>query len=73
MSDLVTDYQNAFVPRRSIVDNYFMASELISYVRKKKKGERITTILKVDLSKVYDHVRWDFVHEVLLAMKFPEV
>ncbi|XP_056695514.1 uncharacterized protein [Spinacia oleracea] len=71
MPDIVDDYQNAFIPGRFMVDNCFMASELMSYVRRKKKGKQFAAILKVDLSKAYDRVRWDFVESVLVALKFP--
>lgn len=40
-----------------MVDNWFMASELMYYVRKKEKDKQFATILKVDLSKAYDRVR----------------
>lgn len=73
MPDVVADYQNAFVPGRLMVDNCYMASELMAYVRKKKKGKEFAAILKVDLSKAYDRVRWDFLESILVAMRFPEV
>lgn len=68
---LVADYQNAFIPGRLMVDNCYMASELMAYVRRKAKGTQSAGILKVDLSKAYDRVRWDFLENVLVSMAFP--
>lgn len=73
LPDLVEDYQNAFIPGRLMVDNCFIASELMAYVRRKTKGKQCAGILKVDLSKAYDRVRWDFLEDVLKAMAFPAV
>lgn len=73
MPNLVDDYQNAFFPGSIMVDNCYMAPELNAHVRKNIKGKHSAAILKVDLSKAYDRVRWDFIQATLSAMKFPEV
>lgn len=72
LPDLVGETQNAFVPGRMMVDNCHIAHEVINHVKKRKKGGRFEAVLKVDLSKAYDRVRWDFVIEILKKMKFPE-
>lgn len=71
MPDIVADYQNAFVSGRLMVDNCHKSSELMSYVRRKKKGKQCANIL-VDLSKAYHRIRRDFLEEVLVAMAFPK-
>ncbi|XP_021835074.2 uncharacterized protein [Spinacia oleracea] len=72
LPDLVGETQNAFVLGRMMVDNCFVAHEVINHVKRRKKGGRFEAILKVDLSKAYDRVRWDFVIEILKKMKFPD-
>ena len=73
MGDIVDEFQNAFVPGRQMADNCFISHEIINWVRKRKKGNNFAGILKVDLSKAYDRIRWDFVEIMLRKMNFPEV
>ncbi|XP_048503164.1 uncharacterized protein LOC125498892 [Beta vulgaris subsp. vulgaris] len=73
MGDLVDKYQNAFVPGRQMSDNCFISHEIINWVKKRKKGNSFAGILKVDLSKAYDRIRWDFVEAMLRKMNFPEI
>lgn len=56
-----------------MADNCFMAHEIINHVKKRKKGGRFEGVLKVDLSKAYDRVKWDFLIKILRSMEFPEV
>lgn len=72
IGDLVGNFQNAFVPGRQLADNCLIAHEVLNWVKKQKKGTLFTGIMKVDLSKAYDRIRWDFVEAVLVKMNFPE-
>lgn len=72
MPDLVCETQNAFVPGRLMIDNCFIAHEVINSVKKRKKGGRFEGILKIDLSKAYDRVSWEFILHILSAMGFPD-
>lgn len=67
------DYQNAFVPGRLLVDNCQIAHEIIQFVKKRKKGRVYAGVMKIDLNKAYDRIRWDFVEKVLRAYRFPEI
>lgn len=48
-----------------------MANEVIHTIRKRESGES-NLILKLDFSKAYDCVRWDFLDVVILNMGFGE-
>lgn len=72
VSDIVGDFQNAFVQGRLLVDNCLLAHEMMNFVKKRKKGIEFMGILKIDFNKVYDRIRWDFVEKVLRAYKFPK-
>ncbi|KMT09185.1 hypothetical protein BVRB_6g132880 [Beta vulgaris subsp. vulgaris] len=72
MGDLVDKYQNAFIQGRQMTDNCLISHEISNWVRKRKKGCSFAGILKVDLSKAYDRIRWDFVKAMLIRMKFPD-
>ncbi|XP_021857984.2 uncharacterized protein [Spinacia oleracea] len=70
---MVGETQNAFVPGRMMIDNCYIAHETINSVKKRKKGGRFEAVLKVDLSKAYDRVRWDFIIGILTKMEFPQL
>lgn len=72
LPDIVGDTQNEFIPGRMMSDNCFIAHEIVNHVKKRKKGGRFEGILKVDLSKAYDRVRWDFLIKILRGMEFPD-
>lgn len=69
MSNLISDSQSAFVSGRYILDGVVVLSELIEEA-KLTRIERM--VFKVDFAKAYDSVDWDFLLDMLQAMKFPE-
>ena len=68
LGSIVSEFQNAFVPGRQMVDNCLVAHEVINWVKKRKKGTLYAGILKVDLSKAYHRIRWDFLEAILTSM-----
>lgn len=70
LGELVGPYQNAFIPCRQMTDNCLIAHEIINQVKRRKKGNSSAGILKIDLSKAYDRIRWDFVEVILTKMNF---
>ncbi|KAA3471418.1 LINE-1 reverse transcriptase isogeny [Gossypium australe] len=54
-----------------IFDGILVANEIIHTIRKKESGES-SLIIKLDFSKAYNCVRWDFLDPVLLNMRFGE-
>uniref|UniRef100_A0A803L7J8 Reverse transcriptase domain-containing protein n=1 Tax=Chenopodium quinoa TaxID=63459 RepID=A0A803L7J8_CHEQI len=54
LPDLISEFQNAFVPGRLMVDNCYVAHEILSRVKGKRKGGRFEGIMKIDLNKAYD-------------------
>ncbi|XP_074301449.1 uncharacterized protein LOC141632838 [Silene latifolia] len=72
MEYLVGDYQNAFLAGRSISDNTLLAHEAIHKLNMYKHGKFGKVAFKVDMSKAFDRVKWDFLQAVLLKFGFPE-
>ena len=70
MDSLITPYQNAFIQGRSISDNILLAHEIMDTLKKKKGKKFSFGALKIDMSKAYDRVNWNFLKAVLIAMKF---
>lgn len=60
--------QYAFVPKRLITDNMFVAYELLHGFRQRRTRKKRAMALKLDMSKAYDKIEWPFL-EVMLHKK----
>lgn len=67
---IISPAQSAFVPNRMITNNVMIAFELIHFMKRKTRGKRREVALKVDISKAYDEVDWEFLKLVMLKMGF---
>ncbi|XP_052489916.1 secreted RxLR effector protein 78-like [Gossypium raimondii] len=68
---VVSDTQCTFIKGRQIFNGILNMNELI-HSMKKKERKWGNLIFKLDFSKTYDCVQWDFLEEVLLEMGFGE-
>jgi hypothetical protein len=62
--------QSAFVPGRSILDNALVAIEIIHHMKAKTKGTQCEVALKLDISKAYDRLDWEYLRDVMIQMGF---
>ncbi|KAA3469529.1 reverse transcriptase [Gossypium australe] len=60
----ISQNQSAFVPGRIIHDNILVAHEMVHYLQSTKNGPNKGFVIKLDMSKAYDRVEWDFIEEV---------
>lgn len=67
LDPLIDEKQTVFVMDRQIVDGVLIANESIVWLKKKKFGG---AFLKLDFSKTYDSIRWDFFEHVMEKMRF---
>jgi len=70
LPDAISLNQSALVPRCLITDNILLAYELTHYMQTKNKGVDSYAALKLDMSKAYDRVEWEFLRRMLCKLGF---
>ena len=68
---VISPTQNAFVPGRLFTDNVLVAYEVLHSMHSWKKGKIGSLALKLDISKAYDRVEWDFLQGIMIILGFP--
>ena len=67
---VISDSQSAFVPRRLITDNVLVAFKALHYMKSKRKGRSTHMAVKLNMSKAYGRVEWDFLKIMMLKLGF---
>lgn len=70
VDDIMQRNQVGFVQKRLLCENVLLASELVTDFH--KEGETRRGCLKIDLSKAYDNLHWDFVLNLLKSFDMPD-
>jgi hypothetical protein len=68
---IISPYQTGFVPGRNIHENIIVAQEM-THSMVKMKGSKGLVAIKVDLSKAYDKLKWDFIWQILKEVQILE-
>lgn len=68
MNTLISTSQSAFIKGRSIHDNFLYVHNL---VRKLHANKTPAFFIKLDITKAFDSVRWDYLLSLLQHMGFP--
>lgn len=66
---VISDTLSAFFPGRLISDNIMISFEVMHYLKRKKFGKDGYMALKLDMSKAYDIIKWNFLKAMLLKMR----
>lgn len=68
---MISPFQSAFIPGRQISDNITIAHEIIHKMRKTRSKKGLMGI-KIDMSKAFDRVEWDFLMEIMRKLGFSD-
>lgn len=69
ITEVVSDCQSGFIPRRYIADNILLSTELIKGYSRAHISPRC--VLKIDLKKTYESIEWFFLETVMQEFGFP--
>ncbi|XP_074305781.1 uncharacterized protein LOC141641002 [Silene latifolia] len=69
LPSIVSENQSAFIKGRDIVDNILICQDLVRLYKRKSCSPRC--LMKIDLKKAYDSIEWEFVKQMMKALKFP--
>lgn len=72
LSLIISEEQSAFIPGRLITDNVIAAFEINHWMRRKTQGRVGYSALKIDMSKAYDRIEWDFLRALLCKVGFDD-
>lgn len=70
LNTIISDKQSAFIEGRLLTDNAMVAFELNHYMKRKTHGGNGVAGLKIDISKAYDRLEWDFIQNMMLKFGF---
>ncbi|KAL0434845.1 UNVERIFIED_CONTAM: hypothetical protein Sradi_0192400 [Sesamum radiatum] len=72
LDSVISHTQSAFIPGRLITDNVLVTFEINHYVKNRTRGKSGSFALKLDMSKAYDWVEWNFLRAILLRLGIHE-
>lgn len=70
LSSVISESQSAFIKGRLISDNILVATEIVHWLKRKTQGKVGFTALKVDMSKAFDKIEWNFLRDMLVKLGF---
>jgi hypothetical protein len=70
---IISHVQSAFIPGRLIIDNVVVAYETLHTMHTRLKGKKRFMAVKVDMSKAYDRIEWNFLEGVMEKMGFERI
>ena len=72
LNSIVSEARSAFTVDRLITDNILIAFESLHYMKTQCSGKEGFMALKLDMSKAYDRVEWQFLEKIFSKMGFQE-
>lgn len=70
LPNIISPNQDAFVPERQIFNNSMVAYETVAVMKNRRQGRKGAFALKLDMSKAYDRVEWDYLEMMMKKLPF---
>ncbi|KAM6545112.1 hypothetical protein CsatB_025848 [Cannabis sativa] len=71
LDKIISPNQSTFISSRIIFDNMLLANEVVHAINNRKNGKVGWAALKLDMSKAFDRVEWDFLQSLMYHFNFP--
>ncbi|VFR02708.1 unnamed protein product [Cuscuta campestris] len=68
LPEIISEEQAAYVPGREMLDQILITKELVHNINRKAKGGNL--IIKLDLAKAFDKVKWSYLLDILQRFGF---
>ena len=69
LPSIIDIHQSAFIGGRGLLDNVFVATEVVNFM---KRGKKSGVLFNVDFEKAYDSVDWKFLYYMMGILGFNE-
>jgi hypothetical protein len=69
MNDIISPCQSAFIKSRSIHDNFMYVRNV---ARRLQRNRSPALLIKLDIAKAFDSVRWDYILDLMQKRGFPQ-
>lgn len=73
LKHLILDRQSAFIECRLLNDNALVAFDINHYMKRLSQGPNGINGFKIDISKTYNRLEWDFIRSMMVKFVFSEV
>lgn len=70
LDKVISPNQIAFIPGRLISDYIIVSFEVLHYLKRKRIGKEGYMAIKLDMSKAYDRIEWNFMVAIMGKMGF---
>ena len=70
LGKIISENQLALVPGRAIGDNVLITHEVLHTLKTSKAEQGVSMAVKMDMSKAYDRLEWNFISSVLERLGF---
>lgn len=68
LHQIISPTQSAFVLGRRISNNVLATFEIMHFLNQKRGGKENFMFLKLDISKAYDRVKWNFIEQAMIKI-----